>query len=374
MNQATTNKITLELIGCFLAGKTYGGTMTEDVRAAVFTLAAKHDVLHLLGEALGTMDEMLLQAKRRAIYRYLRQEDERQRIYGLFEGEGIPFIPLKGSVIGPLYHDAWQRTGCDIDILVKEDDLARAQTALEQKQKYKFRKKSAHDVSLMSPVGVHLELHYAFDEKEVSLDEFWGSAAPLENGGFCYAVSPKQFLLHHIAHMAKHFRNGGCGLRPFVDLWFILGKMVYDKGALEQLMQQRGLRAFWEAVTGLLELWFGEGKRTPILSAAEEYILPAGMYGSLKNRVAVGQLNKGGKRSYFLSRLIQPREVLEYPYPALKKQRWLLPFCQVHRWCRLLADGKLKQIANELQTNEIMDAEYRGEVANLLEELGLYGT
>lgn len=140
---------------------------------------------------------------------------------------------------------------------------------------------------------------------------------------------------------------------------------------LQQLLWERGLGTFGAAVFGLLEFWFEAGQRTPLLDAAAEYILPAGVYGSVKNRVAIGQLKQGGKGRYFVSRLFQSREALEYPYPALKKHPWLLPFCQVHRWYRLLADGKLRRISGELHANSAMDSDYRADVGALLKNLRL---
>lgn len=371
MNQAKINETMIALMRCFLAGERFGGELTEELRDGVFALANRHDIAHLVGEALETQDASFVQAKRKAIYRYLRQDDERQRIYGLFETESIPFIPLKGSVICALYHDRWQRSGCDIDILVRQCDLERAQAALERECGFRFRMKSAQDVSLLSPYGVHLELHYAFDEKEVSVEDVWRSSAPVREESMHRTMGGEMFLLHHIAHMAKHFRSGGCGFRPFVDLWFIKNKMNYDEVALNNLLQERGLKSFADAVFGLLALWFAQGESTPLLDAAAEYILPAGVYGSMKNRVAIGQLNKGGKASYFVSRLFQTREALEYPYPALKKHGWLLPFCQVHRWYKLLADGKLRRITGELRTNGAMDIGYRDDVGALLKALQL---
>ena len=375
MNQMETNQILIALIQCFLAGKRWEEPLVPEQKRAVLSLAAKHDVAHLVAVVLERSDEIgkedaFFVEKRKAVYRYVQQDYERGRIYNLFEQEGIPFIPLKGSVIGALYPEHWQRTGCDIDILVQQRDLERAESALSQKLGFCFRKRSAHDVSLYSPTGVHLELHYSFDE-EIVVDEVWATSVPLQCGCMQRSMTGELFVLHHIAHMAKHFCSGGCGLRPFVDLWYVRQKLPYDATVLAKRLEKCGLKRFAEVVFGLLDMWFADGMRSPVLAAAENYILPAGAYGSLKNHVAIGQIKKGSKTRYFMSRFFQSRELLEYPYPMLKKHGWLLPFCQVHRWYKLLADGKLKRITDELGANSATETEFRDHVEELLEELQL---
>lgn len=370
-SQTAENKNLIRLVSCFLAGEKFHEPLTADMSNNLFALANKHDVAHLVGEAFETPDESYVMAKNKAIFRYVKQDFERERIYGLFEAEAIPFIPLKGSVIRHLYPEAWQRTGCDIDILVRPCDLDKARAALEKQMSYTFRIKSGHDYSLLSPNGVHLELHYAFDEKEVPLDEVWETAEPTQEGAMQRAMRPELFVLHHIAHMAKHFRSGGCGLRPFIDLWFIKHKMAYDEAALNRKLHETGLAAFTDVVFGLLDLWFAAGESTPLLEATAEYILPAGVYGSMKNHVAVGQLDKGGKSAYFLSRLFLKPGTLVYSYPILDNHPWLLPFCQVHRWFRLLCEGKLNRIRNELKANSTMENDYRSNVEALLKALEL---
>ena len=105
--------------------------------------------------------------------------------------------------------------------------------------------------------------------------------------------------------------------------------------------------------------------------AAAEYILPAGAYGSMGNRVAIGQLGTNGKLGYFLARMFPAYEELQYPYPILKKHRWLLPFCHIHRWGNLIVTGKLGRISHELKINSGMDADYRNEIDALIRRLDL---
>ena len=378
MNQPEITQTTLGLLRSFLTGEPWGKPVSEELLGEVYKLADKHDVAHLItavpgGRGLLKSGSPFLKARQQAVYRYMTQDHERERIYALFEGGGIPFVPLKGSVIHSYYPESWQRTGCDIDILIHEEDLERAVELLQEKYSYRPGKKSEHDISLMSPAGVHLELHYDLHEEEVPVEEVWADARPIRPGSSHLVLSGELFLFHHIAHMAKHFRIGGCGLRPLMDLWLLRQHMPYDRAELERKLSAAGLKVFSDNSFALLDYWFGDGEATAVVEKMAEYILPAGAYGSMENRVAIGQIKKGSKVQYFKSRLFQTRAALEYPYPALKKHGWLLPFCQVHRWIKLLADGKSRRILRELKANGAMERGYRDDVAQLMELLRLDG-
>ena len=153
-------------------------------------------------------------------------EREQQTIYKLFEDNAIEFIPLKGAVIRQYYPEPYMRTSCDIDILVHEEDLERAKNALVSALNYKSSEKiSFHDISLFSLGGIHLELHYNLKEKRQNLDELlgkvWDYAVNTKEGKYFKLQSPEFYIFYHIAHMANHFLRGGCGIRTFIDLYFI---------------------------------------------------------------------------------------------------------------------------------------------------------
>lgn len=147
--------------------------------------------------------------------------------------------------------------------------------------------------------------------------------------------------------------------------------MPFDEKVLRDRLRTGNLEKFGDVVFGLLDYWFGDGEPSPVLEATANYIVPAGVYGSIKNRVAVGQIRKGSKMQYFFSRLYLGKEAMKYPYPILEKHGWLLPFCQVHRWYKLLADGKMRRITRELETSGTMEQGYKDSVAALLDELEL---
>ena len=378
MKQTKNPTVMTNLIKCYLHKDRFDESLSDEQIKEVYALASKHDVAHLIGIVLESAHPEerekyapFLAEGKKALFRFAKQDLERQSIYAQFEEAKIEYIPMKGSVIRDLYHKPWHRTSCDIDILVREEKLDQAVAVLEKNLRYVVEKKSEHDVSLWTPGGVHLELHYDVHEPHVSVNELWDSAEPVRPGEMQCLLSAEMFILHHIAHMAKHFKYGGCGLRPFVDLWVIKEKMDYDRQKLAALLEEKHLKLFSDIMFELVEVWFGDAAASPVAVAAAEYILPAGAYGSMGNRVAIGQLGTNGKLGYFLARMFPAYEELQYPYPILKKHRWLLPFCHIHRWGNLIVTGKLGRISHELKINSGMDADYRNEIDALIRRLDL---
>ena len=197
-----------------------------------------------------------------AVYRYVRLTGTLELLCNALSQAQIPHIPLKGSVLRPLYPEPWQRTSCDIDILVKPEDLERASQLLQKQYQYTYKGKSSHDISLFSPEGMHLELHYdtidegwASDSRKV-MARVWEYAHPVVEGSFRYELSNELFWFYHIAHMARHFENGGCGVRPFVDLWIMKNKMPCDPKKYNALLEEGKLTRFAEAVVRLSDVWF----------------------------------------------------------------------------------------------------------------------
>jgi hypothetical protein len=171
--------------------------------------------------------------------------------------------------------------------------------------------------------------------------------------------------------MAKHFVSGGCGLRPFLDLWLIKEKLPYDEKKLAELLGAHGLADFGRTMLGLVDVWFEGKAASGTERMAEEFILNGGVYGDLDNRIIVKRSSGEGVLTYAVRRIFPPRSSLKIAYPILEKRGWLLPICWVRRWVRLISNGKLKQAKREYDINRRMDSGKMNDTAALLDSLGL---
>lgn len=360
-----------------------GNNCSSELVPELLEIAAKHDVVHLL--ALGLKRNGLIHKENidinkyilSAVYRYEQLRYEYDNLCNALEKAHIPFLPLKGSVIRKHYPEAWMRTSCDIDILVHEEDLKRAIKVLVSELGYKNEGRGYHDVSLFSPNNVHVELHFTL------LDEMRFPATVEIITGVCEQVLPVQegrvqmqmpdelYYFYHILHMAKHLCGGGCGIRPFLDLWILDHKVEHDARIREALLQKGGLLTFAQAAQSLSEVWFSGQVHTELTKKMERFILGGGVYGNAENMAAVQQVKKGGRIQSILYKIFLPYSLLKGHYPILQKHKWLLPFCQVVRWFRLLSAHRWRRSLHELKTNAEISTEQISSAADLLKGLGL---
>lgn len=388
ITQAMMNLIGSEACGNELNPALYAA-LTEEERVGLYRVSKKHDLAHLVGNALinnglveeGKLKEAYRQEVYTAIYRYERILFETEELRRILNGERIPFVPLKGAVIRQFYPEPWMRTSCDIDILVHEEDLDRAVTALKEILGYNCNReeKGPHDIQLYSPSGVHLELHYKLVEENINLkaiivlSDIWNY---VEEEKTCIAekiVTDDIFYFYFIAHTAKHFVNGGCGIKPFIDLWVYnhSKNIQINIDKRKELLSKGELLKFAENAEKLSEVWYGNIEHTDITRQMEKYLLKGGVYGTMQNRVAMQQAKSGGKLKYALSRIWLPYDTIKFHYPVLQKHKCLLPICEIRRWFKLLFKGGVKRSVGELSANSSITKEQKNEISSFLNELGL---
>ena len=359
--------------------------ITPELLPALYKLSKSHDMVHLVADALdkngllpdGTeAKKRFLQQRSMAIYRYEQINYELEEICRVLAEEKIEHIPLKGSVIRQYYPEPWMRTSCDIDLLVRTEKVDKAASLLQEKLHYKNEGKGPHDISLFSESGVHLELHYGTVEEGRAqnaneiLSHIW-ETSEAENDAYRRVLSDEMFYFYHIAHMAKHFENGGCGIRPFLDIWILDEKIEHVKASRDELLKQGGLLTFAENARKLSKVWFLGEAHTELTRELENFILQGGVYGTVENRVAVQQTKKGGKTRYLFKRIFMPYQELKAHYPVIKKHKWLTPVFQIVRLVKFLFKGDKKRSLHEIKENATLGEEKKLRTAELLKKLEL---
>lgn len=382
----------VDLLFALIRNTVDGTPLTEEVKCALtpetlpplYALSKHHDMAHLVGAALKkndllpAADELTQKFEKQtmlALFRYERSRVTLGALCEMLSAAKVCFLPLKGSVLRDQYPEPWMRTSCDIDILVKREELEAAEQALLS-HGYRADGKGDHDVSLFSPEGVHVELHYALmSERDLPctapiLADVWSRLIPVDEGGYRYTMSDALFWFYHLAHMAKHVINGGCGVRPFLDL-YILSRTEHNVEARRALAEQGGMARFAEIAERLAQVFFAGLPYDEQTLALARYVLGGGTYGNTENRVALGQSKKGGKLRYLLTRIFLPYDTLKFYYPILQKRRWLTPLCQVRRWGRLIFCGGLRRSAGEIRTIGQTPKDQADTANQLLKDLGL---
>ena len=358
-------------------------SIDDETLKKVYNLSKKQDVVHIVGHALdknniACSDEVAKAYKNQvfaAICRVERTDYEFKAICNALSEKEIPYLPLKGSVIRGYYPDEWMRTSCDIDILIHEKDVEKATEILTENLGYENPEKHYHDVAMTSQSGVNIELHFSLSEGNEKMDsvlcDVWDYATPCENDLCRYSVNNEFFMFYLMAHTAYHFLNGGCGVRPFMDLWILKQNLSVDEDKYQSLLEKGKLSAFAKSADELAEFWFGKSDGNDVIFKMQEFILKAGVFGDFDNLVAVNQAKKGGNAKYVLSRIWLSFESLKANYPSIENRKILIPFYQVKRWFSLLLGGKNSKGLKELNVSKSIDKSTMESTAFLLEHLEL---
>ena len=361
----------------------------------LYALSDSQDMAHIPAEALSASEAYSLageeikprlqeirtrfdKALMLSVVRFVRIDAELKNISKLFEEEGIDFIPLKGSVLKFYYKNPKIRTSCDIDILVRESDLSKCDSLLSEKLKYKRGNQNAHDVSYRSESGVHLELHYSLMESfnseaaEKKLREVWDCSYAEEGFSHLRRMNGEFLYFYHIAHMAKHVLNGGCGIKPYMDIFVMTESNLFDEEKADALLSECGLKKFAEVEEALCRVWFGDGEHNELTLASEEFVFSGGVYGNFDNYIAMHSAKQGSRFKYVLSRIFQSHEQLVDMYPKLRGKRWLTPFYQVRRWLHLIfKKGAAKRSLSELKRTASMDKSQSEKAQDFMKSLEL---
>ena len=374
-----------EILGCELDQNIIDACRGEDSLRGILALASSHDVANIAasslsraglldgGAAAGELEKQLMLS----LYRYEQLRFTLSEVSRILCEAKISHIPLKGAVIRDYYPKPWMRTSCDIDVLIHRSDAEAAISALTSCGYIKQNDVTEHDFGLNSPGGVRLELHYtlaqdgALPSADKVLDCVWDNALPQKDGSYVMNMTNEMFVLYHVAHMAKHVVFGGCGIKPFIDLWLIINKMHYDKNVLSDLLLKADLHKFYLGAEALASVWFGGEEHTSLSENFEEFILSGGVYGDAENHAAVKAAKGQGRIKTFLGVAFLPRRKLEIIYPNLRRRPILTPFYQVKRWFRVFNKKRRRKIAGITSARNRVTEDMSNSAELLLSGLGL---
>ena len=382
---------TIEILFALLASAIRGTKLTTgekekysvEMLPDLVKISAKHDVAHLLVVGLkqnGLLSKENVDCEKyilTAVYRYEQLKYEYDNLCDALEKAQIPFIPLKGAIIRDYYPEAWMRTSCDVDILVHKEDLDAAVAYLTENLQYTEKGRATHDVSLFSTMGVHVELHFDLVEEGRAnnaigvLSSVWENVSLHKDSKYWCEMSDAFFYFYHVAHMAKHFESGGCGIRPFIDMWLLDRVDGVDISARDGMLSDGGLLEFANVSRNLSEVWLNGRPHDDTSLRMQNFLLYGGVYGSTDNRIAIQQKKKGGRLGYILHRIFIPYEKLKRYYPVLEKRRWLTPVMQVRRWFMLLDPDVAKRSKRERAINGNLDKSKADEMNEFLSCIGL---
>jgi hypothetical protein len=305
-----------------------------------------------------------------SLMRMTEQLEDVSRICEAFEAENIDYMLLKGSKLNRLYPKPELRVMADADILIRLSQRQQIQAIMDR---LGFRQdvESDHELHYDSD-ALHLELHKrlvpSYHATEFAyFGDGWDRA--VKQTGCCYDMKPEDEYIFLFAHFAKHYTDGGIGLRHALDLWvFRRAHPALDDAYVTEELDKLGLACFHENVTALLNKWFADGQGNETSDFLGAFIFQSGVWGDLESRYLAEEAKERNKASSFAAgrlksilRVIFPsREYAQVRYPILRKFPFLLPGVWVVIWVRTLLfnRGAIQRRKQQFQTvtDEKLDA------------------
>ena len=264
----------------------------------------------------------------KCIHQFVQQDLALKNISIVLDKHNIPYVFLKGAELRDLYPEKELRTSTDIDILVHKKNINRAVENIEKETDFVFKESCYHDVSMVNKY-VHLELHFSIKENSEIVDSYlnrsWDYSIPT-NVGSRYVFDPDFNLFYIVSHMCHHFLNGGLGVRPLLDLWYLRTNTKFKETKVKELCSDCGFATFYEECCYLTEVWFGSKEHTSTSVMLEKALLCGGVFGNRDFRNAVRQ-NKAHGIKYFFKRVFPPAyQVREFYQDESGKKHCLLYF------------------------------------------------
>ena len=350
---------------------------TVDDARQIWELAEEHSVSNiaatqLVEHELFSDDEEMKAFFSQEIYYAMccseQRDFEMNRVADALDKAGIRYIPLKGAVVKDYYPESWYRTSSDVDILVPENQLNEAVSAVLGIPGYTCGEREKHDISLYSENGFHIEIHFIlmeyFPQADEVLSSVWEHSSSVR--GNLYQMSNEFYYLYHIIHMAKHFIHGGCGIKTFIDMWLIEENFDIDYEKLAQMLDKCGMKAFYEKVRYVMNVWFDDAPEIELSDKIAQYILDGGVYGTIEHMTAV-ERSRSGKKGYALSRLFLPMSQLKISYKILNKYPFLAPYFHIKRIVKVITDGRVGRSVKELQINSSFSHDDLADIKEILD-------
>lgn len=310
---------------------------------ALVAHATRHGVENLLFYGLGAAGYTIRDPEMKALWHTVGENifiSENQiaaakTVCDAFEQNGIDYLPLKGLVLREQYPAVEMRTMGDADILIRTEQYPAIQRVLSSLGLTPVLE-SNHELVWRLGDTLYLELHKSlfptYDREFYAVfGDGWNVAQKTETGR--YTLSSEDGFVYIFTHFAKHYLEGGIGLRHFADLWvYLTAHPTMNEAYVEKMLDALHLLEFYKNVCAAIDCWMEDGQETEKTAYILNEVWFSGLYGTPESNSLAGAERQTAstvsdmKRRRFVAFLFPSATTLSYQYPVLKKAPVLLPF------------------------------------------------
>ncbi|MBP3441630.1 MAG: nucleotidyltransferase family protein [Clostridia bacterium] len=322
----------------------------EDISwQSVIDFAKKQSVLNIVSYACEKLKnkpdpatmKYLKEFRMQKIIVEAQQEIEACDAMDKLESMGVRHMPLKGYNVKNLYPSPDMRTMGDLDLLVDEDRCDEVVRAFVSDG---FTFCASGDLhSNVERGNAYIEFHRALINKKhkVLSDYFgvgWERARLCEGCAFRYELTKEDMYIFIVAHVAKHYRYGGTGIRSLLDL-YVYRRAYPDLNTkyIDEELKKIGLDIFYSKIVQISDEWYS-GSFNGSFDTVSSYIVSGGVYGDENVPLLNTFINetqgsiKTGKFRKWLITVFPGKELMTTRYPILKKCIFLLPLFWIVRF------------------------------------------
>lgn len=310
-----------------------------------------------------------------------RQLYEIENIYKAFDENKIEYMPLKGLILKSIYPKPELRQMSDADILIKPEQYGQIKPIM-QSLGFVEAEESDHELAWNKKGRLYVELHKRLIPSHNKdyfdyYDDGWRLAS--RASGTRYDMSDEDCFIFLFTHYAKHFRNGGIGIRHITDLYvFLLKKPDINKAYIESELDKLCLKEFYENTMKTVDVWFENAFDSEITDFITEMILTSGSYGTHDNQIVSQKINSASESTSDTA--IRTKELLSVIFPSystmikkygiLKKCPILLPAMWIVRLVNAML-FKRKVIGREKKNLKLLTADNISDYKEALKFVGL---
>lgn len=355
--------------------------------AELFEVSKRHQIIPLVYCGLQRRKEAFEESNKfqeytlRLFYHDFKQLECLNQIEELFSNNQIDYMLLKGASIKKLYPSSELRLMGDIDILIREEQYEQIRETLSQIDLCEINE-TDHELIWRSRDGVLVELHKrlipSYNDDYYSYYRDSWEKTRLQKGS-CYAMSAEDEYIYLFTHLAKHYRDGGIGLKHMIDVWFFARKhTALDMEYINRELEQLELKRFHENILDTLDVWFQGKDSTDLTDYITERIIESGAYG-IKEKWDIANAARerakttsvaSAKRKNVMSLIFMPYSTMQKKYPFLKKAPFLLPIMWIVRWGDAIIN-KQSNISRQSERLNKISSEYVDSYNKELEMVGL---
>lgn len=381
MNYDITAAQMLKIIKAVISGEKVNIASMDIDWDGMYTLTEYHSLTNLIAYAIdNTVPEEVADRFSKhsslAFARYMKYDYETKEICRIFEEKKIPYMLLKGFIMKDYYPSPEMRTMCDVDILVKPEDLDAIETIMTERGYTKLKLERDDEVTYQKKPLLSYEMHVQLVSKSHrKIFDYYGNGWQLakKDTDYGYKMSDEDFFVFLIAHFAKHYRTAGVGVRPVIDIWLYLKKFrnKLDWSYIDKELDKLEMKEFAYNLFKLSDYWFEGANAEKKIADMSSYVLTSGIYGNVVNDGRTKKLRNEAKNNaftkYFKAVFLDYNSMVGM-FPNIKKCPLLIVYYWIKRLVVKIFDGSGTRY---MEIQKEMSTENANITKNHFEDIGL---